>query len=44
LKKWQTEKPELFVKRVYKQVGLDRYMTKENPEMISGDGIKLKSF
>ncbi|PIW39252.1 MAG: IS481 family transposase, partial [Hydrogenophilales bacterium CG15_BIG_FIL_POST_REV_8_21_14_020_62_31] len=24
LKKWQTEKPELFVKRVYKQAGLDR--------------------
>ncbi|MDP2433376.1 MAG: IS481 family transposase, partial [Pseudomonadota bacterium] len=23
LKKWQTEKPELFVKRVYKQAGLD---------------------
>jgi len=29
LKKWQTEKPELFVKRVYKQAGLDSY---ENPE------------
>jgi len=27
LKKWQTEKPELFVKRVYKQAGLDNYMT-----------------
>jgi len=25
LKKWQTEKPELFVKRVYKQAGLDTY-------------------
>ncbi|PIW71188.1 MAG: IS481 family transposase, partial [Hydrogenophilales bacterium CG12_big_fil_rev_8_21_14_0_65_61_21] len=23
LKKWQTEKPELFVKRVYKQAELD---------------------
>lgn len=25
LKKWQMEKPELFVKRVYKQAGLDSY-------------------
>ena len=24
LKKWQVEKPDLFVKRVYKQPGLDR--------------------
>ena len=24
LKKWQSEKPELFIKRVYKQAGLDR--------------------
>ncbi len=24
LKKWHTEKPELFVKRVYNQAGLDR--------------------
>ena len=27
LKKWQTEKPELFVKRVYKQAGLDIYVS-----------------
>ncbi|MDP2431035.1 MAG: hypothetical protein Q8O33_03295, partial [Pseudomonadota bacterium] len=25
LKKWQADKPELFVKRVYKQAGLDNY-------------------
>lgn len=28
LKKWQMEKPELFVKRVYKQAGLDSYLRK----------------
>ena len=26
LKKWQQEKPELFVKRVYNQAGLDTYV------------------
>ncbi len=27
LKKWQAEKPELFVKRVYKQAGLDSHIS-----------------
>ena len=26
LQKWRTEKPDLFVKRVYKQAGLDSYL------------------
>ncbi|PIW72892.1 MAG: IS481 family transposase, partial [Hydrogenophilales bacterium CG12_big_fil_rev_8_21_14_0_65_61_21] len=32
LKKWQTEKPELFVKRVYKQAGLDTYSMADSGE------------
>ena len=31
LQKWRTEKPDLFVKRVYKQAGLDRHFWRLTP-------------
>jgi hypothetical protein len=34
LKKWHNEKPELFVKRVYKQAGLDTYPRRCNANVI----------
>jgi transposase InsO family protein len=34
LKKWQAEKPDLFVKRVYNQPGLDNYvLTRETRQL-----------
>ena len=37
LKEWQTKKPDLFVKRVYEQSGLDKYQVHGT---ILGNGVK----